>query len=308
MDNKPLEGLAEEFIKTRLSKAKIKFLKPNYDIGGSDLVLLNPINKHLAKQVIIQSKGRNITNNPSNVTISSNYIVSNFICFLYLQVDDDDQDYLYIFFSEDIKKWNLTDSKFSLSIPLNFKNSDYFNKNLFDPNVHIPKINDILNDAPILRQSYVNFESMELKQILFEMWKRYDSLPNLSMVIGLYEEFYEQTGTTALDIFTICSIAKHIQNMEYRTLDGFMQDLYMIRNLDKPISESLTIHDNHKIKRMDATRAIVYKHIKFGEVNLTYDGIDYKGLYLYIGDKEDHVEVLLFDNSDYVCFGSRSNY
>ena len=48
MDNKPLEQLAEDYIKTRLAKAKIKFLKPNYDTDGTDLVLLNPLNKHLA--------------------------------------------------------------------------------------------------------------------------------------------------------------------------------------------------------------------------------------------------------------------
>ena len=44
MDNKPLEQLAEDYIKTRLAKAKIKFLKPNYDTDGTDLVLLNPLN------------------------------------------------------------------------------------------------------------------------------------------------------------------------------------------------------------------------------------------------------------------------
>lgn len=67
MDNKPLEQLTEDYIKTRLAKAKIKFLKPNYDTDGTDLVLLNPLNKHLSKQVIIQSKGRNLTKNQSNV-------------------------------------------------------------------------------------------------------------------------------------------------------------------------------------------------------------------------------------------------
>ena len=73
MDNKPLEELAENYIKTRLSKAKIKYLKPNYDTDGADLVLLNPLNKHIAKQVIVQSKGRNVTEKASNV---SKFIVS----------------------------------------------------------------------------------------------------------------------------------------------------------------------------------------------------------------------------------------
>ncbi|EMV5753316.1 hypothetical protein [Yersinia enterocolitica] len=99
MDNKPLEYLAEDHIKTILSHANIKFLKPNYDENGSDLVLLNPINKHLAKQVVVQSKGRNVTTSSSNVTIPSKYIVSNFICFIYLKIDDDFNNYCYVFFT-----------------------------------------------------------------------------------------------------------------------------------------------------------------------------------------------------------------
>ncbi|ERK07871.1 hypothetical protein L580_1935 [Serratia fonticola AU-P3(3)] len=307
MDNKPLENHAEDYIKVILNHANIKFLKPNYDENGSDLVLLHPINKHLAKQVVVQSKGRNVTSNSSNVTIPIDYVVSNFICFIYLKVEGDFDNHCYIFFHDSIKNWNLNKDHYTLSIPKKFKDSDYLKKHIFDPKTHVPKINDMLRQAPILRQSYIHFESMELKEVLFEMWKKHNSLPDITLVKSLYDDFSNLTGSHALDIFIICMIAKYLEEMKYRTLDSFMQDLYEIRNIDKPISQSLIIHDIEKINRQDAVWAVVYPIVKFGQVNVTYDGVDYKGLYCHIGDKEDHVEVLLFDNGDYVCFGQRSN-
>ena len=308
MDNKPLEELAENYIKTRLARSKIKFLKPSYDTDGTDLVLLNPLNKHIAKQVVIQSKGRNLTNNPSNVAINKDYVVSNFICFLYIYVDGDDDDNFYIFFSDSIKEWNLSNGKYRLSIPRDFKTLDYFIKHKFISSSHVGSILDLLNNGPLLRQSYVHFEDMNIKEILFEMWKKYAALPDLNLVTGLYDDFYQLSGSYSNDIFLIYSIAMHIQNMEYRSLDGFMQDLYNARNLSKPISESVTIHNPEEIKDISSTRAIVYSTLKFGQVRVTYDGIDYKGLYCHIGDRHDHVEALVFDNGDYVCFGRRRDF
>ncbi len=305
MDNKPLEELAENYIKTRLSKAKIKYLKPNYDTDGADLVLLNPLNKHIAKQVIVQSKGRNVTEKASNVSIPAEYVVSNFVCFLYLEVDGDSDDHFYIFFSEDIKKWNENNEKYILSIPKGFKSNEYFEQHRFNASSHIEIIEELLNNAPMLRQSYVEFENMELKEIIFEMWKKYESFPDLNLVTALYDDFYELTGSSALDVFAICTIANHLEDLDYRSLDLFMQDLFIIRNIDKPIKNVVTIHNPEQIRRLNSSWSIVYNRVYFGQIDVTYDGIDYKGLYCYIGDSEDHVEVLLFDNGDYVCFGKR---
>src|SRR5690606_27694561 len=149
VDNKPLENLAEDYIKTRLTKAKIKFLKPSYDVDGSDLVLLQPINKHLAKQIIVQSKGRTVKDNPSNISIDKKYVTSNFICFLYID-DGNQDDHFFVFFNDSIKKWKVNGEKFILNIPLSFKNHSYFNSHRFDGDVHIGKIQKLFDDVPIL--------------------------------------------------------------------------------------------------------------------------------------------------------------
>lgn len=306
MDNKPLEKLAEDYIKTRLSKANIKYLKPNYDTDGTDLVLLNPINKHYARQVIVQSKGRNVSNKQSNVSIPQEYVVSNFICFLYLEVKEDPADYVYIFFSHSIKKWDLRNNKYILSIPKSFKTQEYFLNHKFNPTSHITEIKDLLNNVPIFRQSYIQFEKMELTEILFEMWKKYDSLPDLNLVRAIYDDFYSLSDSYAQDIFLIFTIGMHIENLEYRTLDGFMQDIYQAKNLSKPISETVCIINPENIKQIHSSWAIVYSRLKFGQVDVNYDGIDYKALYCYIGDREDYAEALIFENGDYVAFAERN--
>ena len=307
MDNKPLEELAENYIKTRLAKANIKYLKPNYDTDGTDIVLLNPVNKHYARQVIVQSKGRNLSNNQSNVTIPKEYVVSNFICFLYLEVEGDSEDHFYIFFSNSIEKWNLSDSKYHLSIPKGFKTHKYFINHKFNQNIHITKIKNLLDNVPIFRQSYIQFEEMELIDILFEMWKKYNSLPDLNLVRAMYDNFYPFENSFAQEFFLIFNIAMHTEDLEYRTLDSYMVDIYNSINLSKPISASAHIINPENIEHIHSSWAIVYPNLKFGQVKVNYDGIEYKGLYCYIGDKEDYSEFLLFDNGDYISFGESNN-
>lgn len=305
MDNKPLEEEAENCIKVALAKANIKYLKPNYDTDGTDLVLLNPVSKHMAKQVIVQSKGRNVTNSPSNVVIKSDYVVSNFICFLYVKVENDYNDNLYIFFSEDIKKWSFNEGNYTLSIPQKFKSNKNFTDNKFSHEIHIPIMLKLLDETPIFRQSYIEFEKMGLIEVLFEMWKKYESLPDLNMVKNLYDDFYSLSGSYAQDIFIIYTIGIHAENLEYRSLDHFMQVLYEARNLEEPIFISAKIKNPENIKAVNSNMAIVYNKLKFGQVLVDYDGIEYKALYCYIGDREDHVEALLFDNGEYVAYGKR---
>ena len=44
------------------------------------------------KVIKVQSKGRNIINNESNVRIYKHYVTADFVCFLYLKTEDRDID------------------------------------------------------------------------------------------------------------------------------------------------------------------------------------------------------------------------
>jgi len=305
MDNKPLEIIAEDFIKLRLAKAGLKYLKPNYDTDGTDLVVLHPINKHYARQVVVQSKGRNLTNSPSNVHINKDYVVSNFVCFLYLQVDGDPLDYAYVFFSDDIQKWPERDGSYHLSIPKGFKKNTYFVAHEFSASTDVQKIEKLLNTGPMFRQSYVEFEKMELVEILFELWKKYQSFPDPNLVKVLYDEDFPGTGSNSQDLFLVFLFGMNSEKLGHRTLDAYMQHLLNMRNIDIPISCATKIKNPNEITRMRSIHAIVYPRLSFGEIELNYDGVDYRALYSKIGDNEDYVEAALFDNGDYVVYGQR---
>lgn len=107
---------------------------------------------------------------------------------------------LYIFY-DDIKDWSLSNGKFTLSIPKGFKSHNYFNLHKFNSSTHTLRISELLNESPILRQSYVPFEKVSQRYYL--RCGKYDALPDLNLVQGLYDEFYELSGSFSMDIFYI---------------------------------------------------------------------------------------------------------
>ena len=101
MDNKRLETQAEDFIKSQLSKYDFKVTKPSFDKKGSDLIILDNIDNKYSHFLIVQNKGRTISNSNTNVEIPINYIKNNFILFIYT-IDDQKNENLFLFFADDI--------------------------------------------------------------------------------------------------------------------------------------------------------------------------------------------------------------
>lgn len=114
---------------------------------------------------------------------------------------------------------------------------------------------------------------MELIDILFEMWKKYNSLPDLNLVRTIYDDFDPLLSSYSHEFFLIFIIGLHIEDLEYRTLDHYMGDIYNSINLSKPISESAHILNPENIKNIRSSWAITYPNLKFGQVNVDYDGI-----------------------------------
>ncbi|KQZ44694.1 hypothetical protein [Duganella sp. Root1480D1] len=303
MDNKPLEQLAENYIKVELGKANFKYAKPDYDLDGTDLIVLQPISKHYVRQVIVQSKGRSVGSQQTNVRINKSYVNSNFICFLYLQLDNDPVHYFYIFFCDDIKKWDAYDKYFQLLIPKDFKKNTALIAAKFNPKTHIKKIADLLDNGPIVRPYYVEFEKMGLVSILMELWRKYNSLPDLNLAIELYNQKLGYAESFIQEIFLSYNYIKNNENIG--SIDYFLQIILEMRNVGKPIFELCTIEDMSDIQAVNSSNAIVYRDLRIGQVRVLYDGDSYKGLYIYIGDREDHAEVLLLDNDHYFAYGVR---
>lgn len=102
-DNKPGEFMAEQYISSELLKYDIKTSKPYFDENGTDLLIIDQVNRSETAILRVQSKGRRYAKSKSsNVTIPQNYVSTNFLLGLYV-VDEHYQSDLYIFFEEDLK-------------------------------------------------------------------------------------------------------------------------------------------------------------------------------------------------------------
>lgn len=306
MDNKPLEHLAENYIKIELAKAALKYAKPDYDTDGTDLIVLEPINKHYVRQVVVQSKGRNLTHTKSNVKVHKTYVNSNFICFLYIQCDGDSNHYLYIFFHDDFNKWSVLKDDFVLYIPKKFKNDTFLSEARFDSKKHIPRIRELLKSGPIFRQNYVEFEKMALLDILMELWRKFDSLPDENLVVELYNQEEEYCESFLHQLFLSFNYLNCIDRVG--SVDHILQLIFNVKNVESPLFELCTVEDINKIRIIRATQAIVYRNLRLGQINVFYDGDSYKGLYFYIGDNEDNAEALLLDNGQYLAYATRSSF
>lgn len=79
----------------------------------------------------------------SNVTIPTKYVKENFVVFLYLEEANTKDDFLYIFFHDDIKLWRTEAMNFKLIIPQYFYNREEFKERLLNREA-ITEIKNIL--------------------------------------------------------------------------------------------------------------------------------------------------------------------
>lgn len=146
MDNKPLELQAEKLIEHKLIKHGFLVTKPSFDKEGTDLLIIKDISKKMTSFIKVQCKGRTIKKS-SNVRINQKYVEPNFVLFLYLEEESSKNDYIYVFFDTDIKKWRIEGENFSLAIPINFQTKEEFKERLFNEEAIIKIENILLRQA-----------------------------------------------------------------------------------------------------------------------------------------------------------------
>jgi hypothetical protein len=143
MDNRPLELQAEKLIEHKLLKHNLLVNKPSFDEEGTDLLIIKDISEKITPFVKVQCKGRTIKTS-SNVEIPLKYVKENFIVFLYIAIEKDDTDeLLYVFFYDDIIKWQNGENTYRLYIPNDFQSRENFQEHLFNKE-SITKIENIL--------------------------------------------------------------------------------------------------------------------------------------------------------------------
>ncbi len=142
MDNKPLELQAEKLTEHNLIKYGFLVTKPAFDKEGTDLLIVKDISQKITPFIKVQCKGRTIKKY-SNVTIPKKYVEENFVVVLYVEKEITKEDFLYVFFYDDIKLWRTEGINFNLTIPNDFQNKEEFKARLFNTEA-ITKIENIL--------------------------------------------------------------------------------------------------------------------------------------------------------------------
>ena len=106
MDTTHIAYTAEDLIAHILQKNVLLVAKPKFDQDGTDLITFLTV-KDGAKFGRIQCKGRSLINNrQTNIKIPKQYVIGAFFLFLYLDIGND-ENYLFLFFANDIKKWKI---------------------------------------------------------------------------------------------------------------------------------------------------------------------------------------------------------
>ena len=142
MDNKPLELQAEKLIEHKLIKYGFLVTKPSFDKEGTDLLIVKDISQKITPFIKVQCKGRTIKTN-SHVIIHKKYVEENFVVILYVEKEITKEDFIYVFFYDDIKLWRTERINFQLTIPNDFQNREDFEVRLFNTEA-ITKIENIL--------------------------------------------------------------------------------------------------------------------------------------------------------------------
>jgi len=152
LDTKPLEIECESLVQHELVKHELKVTKPAFDKEGADLLVLDSIKDQYTRYLKIQCKGRSL-NSSSSITIPGKYVTENFLVFLYVKFRNF-QSSMYIFFPDDIKKWNFNNNSGSYSLSLNSKTIDnsYFEKHKY-LDVSAVRVKQLLSSVAIKKYS-----------------------------------------------------------------------------------------------------------------------------------------------------------
>lgn len=251
MDNKHLEEQAENFVKSQLLKYDFKVTKPSFDKKGGDLIILANIEKKNSKFLLVQSKGRTVSDVNTFVKIPIEYVQNNFVLFVYI-IDENKEDCLYCFFSEDIKKWNTNKSNYTLTINKKQLKTSYFIDKEFDSKLAI-KVNTLLNETEVKKYTSVIIDGIFLQRAIDKTIEIYSGIwpgkkftkPDLNSVIKYILDYYDKnkTETKVVNCYVLLSesfdfesrISINYQNQSFVSNNGNQAKVF-INKTDEIIS------------------------------------------------------------------------
>lgn len=294
VDNKPMEVEALDFVKNRIRKYGYNYADLSCDKKGADLFAFKDITSDSVKVIKVQSKGRNITDKNSNVRIYKKYVTDDFICFLYLKKEDDFNDYLYLFFHDDIVQWPLIKGKddehdeYKLNIGKYFidENEQYrLNSN------RAKLLDELFEEQPPLAQPRC-FDHTSLLRSFYDHWCEHGIRPDENALKIIEKDTDVFNYNEQIGIFLACLYLVHEDKGGFWGIDWFVN---YIKDFDffNELDESLVIQ---KGNTYCSNYGFSYNSF-VDEIQYADTGIE--GFHLYIGDSEEKYDVYLLRDGRY---------
>mgnify|MGYP003317338277 CR=1 FL=1 len=298
MDTKPLEHEALDQIKALLSRYNYRFVEMNFDENGADIFIVIEIEDESAiylKCIKGQSKGRCITNDSSEVVIPCRYVTDNFIAFVYVkkECEEENEAEVYLYSAEDIRNdWTIIDAKFRLYIPKDFNHRQENNQYRFNKK-RATIIGDTLNRVGEMKTTS-DIRTLSDAEFYFEMWGKTGGLPSYEYIKDVLQtESSDSLLDTGKFIFLLC--ASLIVNKDKAdTSLSIDWSFYSLSYLDAKMNLPLG-YKKGDIFFSDV--AITYSNTWVQEVLSEEDAI--VGYHLHIGDKEETVDAFIMKDGRY---------
>ena len=244
VDNKPLEEQAESYIKSQLIKFGFNVTKPSFDKKGSDLIIIDNIEKQNARILKVQSKGRTISDKSTNIKIPISYVESDFILFIYT-IDEEKNESCFIFFSNDIKLWKKNGTDYTFSFNKKKISTEYFANKLFNQNF-ATHIKTILSRAEIKKYTSVIIDGIFLEKAIIKTTQTYQKIwtdkklvkPDLNVIIETILNQYDRhkSEKKGINCYLLISDSFSLENVvnidslqSFETKDGNQVRIFLNR-------------------------------------------------------------------------------
>lgn len=292
-DNKPLELEALNHICGKIGKINLKYAHPNYDQNGGDIIIQKDIDENTFKYINAQFKGRNISSKNSSIVIKKSYVKDNFVLFVYLKIENDLNDYLYCFFSDDIINWNLNQNNYRLDISkhtIRDKTLDSFSFS----NDRVQKLYSILDEQVEKHNLIIEYKKRDLIDNSINLWNITNSLPDSNLAEWLLDNIDFKNTYRYQDVFIACLAFMHSNELKSKAgIDYMFHSLSMHNSrLDGEIS-NIEIIDEFTNDWL-----VTYNKSKLQILKLNYNNNKHNALKLIFGDNEERIECLLIDNEE----------
>lgn len=289
-DTKPLEKEALNLIHYKLQKFGYQYAELSFDEDGVDGIIYDE-DHNLKKFLRFQAKGRSIITNSSHVKIKKEYLFEQLVCFVYIVTDDEEENHLYMFTSEDICKWNQDDNFYILYIGKGFTSDTAYDRFRFNKQ-RASILSDLIQEQEEVSYK-IDLDDLDLVKLSYNLWKNYGSLIDASLLAKIDEDNNIFIYSTPVGIFLLCLYVIHEEAGGFYGIDWSLQYLKMIESNGFINTDLFEVTDTYR-----SELGYCYHNTYVEKVICKNDSSVY-GFHLHIGDYEESADAYLLSDGRY---------